>query len=780
MKLINYLLNKKIQVILFLVIVSVPAIYFYAHIQFEEGIEIWFEKNDPDIEYYREFRRKFGNEEMVVIVNPNENIFSNESFTFYRNLTDKLEELPFVQRVTSISNTDRIKATEEVYDGRREKIISIRKMLKDRQYTEDEIEKLKKDISKNPLYVRKIISPDERAAIITIELEPVTLKQKKVVIHKIRQTVKQIAPDRLFYFGGAPVTETEFTTISQSDQKFFIPITVILIFFILLIMLRNFFLSVIILVLIEMVTSWTLGLYVALGFNMNIVAIIIVPVLLSIIVANSIHVIIHYFEERMNHPPDSDSRKILLDALRYVARPCFFTAATTCIGFLSFLTSPVKPVKVLGVFIAIGVSLAFSVIIVVIPVLLYSFPALGRRHITFAPSSVSLPPFLNRIIESVNKFFSMKAMLESIHSFTVRFHRYIVLASVFILAFAIIGITRIQIETDLTKYLPGDHWLVGNINKITDIMGGITPVVTIIKAKDEKDDFSNPHALRKLEEADKKILSNVKDFTDSNSINLYLKEMNRAFNDGNYVFFAIPDKRVDVKDYLELINGKTRRQYISSDYKEAKLMFYQRQVPATVSRKNRDHYMKILGEILGDRWEFRATGTGPLYNAMESNLMTSQIKSFSVAFVLISIMMFIITRSLRLGIISMLPNILPILLTGGIMGWFGIYLDVATVMIGAIAMGIVVDDTIHFVTRFSYEFSKGLDPSVAIQNTLNVAGRPIVITSIILISGFLVLVTGSAVPIVNFGLISSISIFLALLGDLFILPAIIMLWKPKL
>jgi hypothetical protein len=165
---------------------------------------------------------------------------------------------------------------------------------------------------------------------------------------------------------------------------------------------------------------------------------------------------------------------------------------------------------------------------------------------------------------------------------------------------------------------------------------------------------------------------------------------------------------------------------------------------------------------------------------MDRNLKISQIRSFASALILITIMMFFVCRDMKLTLISLIPNLFPIIVTFGIMGWFNIPLDAATIMIASVTIGLSVDDTIHFITWFRRSREAGMDTRESVLQSFKDAGKPIVMTSVVLCLSYLVLITASVKPIIAFGSLASLAMFFALVGVLFILPALILIIKPDI
>ena len=199
---------------------------------------------------------------------------------------------------------------------------------------------------------------------------------------------------------------------------------------------------------------------------------------------------------------------------------------------------------------------------------------------------------------------------------------------------------------------------------------------------------------------------------------------------------------------------------------------------AEKAKKLLERLKGILEGIFTGPVQADLTGIVPIWIKLDTYLLSSQIRSFSIAAIGIFIMMCLLLRSVRVGLLSMIPNLLPILVTMGVMGWTGIRLDTATIMITSVALGIAVDDTIHFLARFKMELENCGDYDEAIHRTIRSVGRAIVFTSIILFWGFITLTLGNFKPTIYFGFLTSLTMLVALIGDVFLLPVLLKIFRP--
>jgi len=329
------------------------------------------------------------------------------------------------------------------------------------------------------------------------------------------------------------------------------------------------------------------------------------------------------------------------------------------------------------------------------------------------------------------------------------------------------------------KYFPKENDIKQDQQFVEKHLGGIVPVVLRVQATGEGADFSHTESIQLLDEVQNHILSNIDNFTSAFSIADIFKEINRAFNGGSEKFYRVPEKDLDVMDYYELSPSEEIDRLVSPDHKEAVVTFmtvWQSLEKARSVYRFIDDYM---AEKVKGRFTYEMTGYRSLMMSMGVKMKESQLRSLFVAFVIVFFMMYWVCRSFSLTLFAMIPNVLPIVMIYGIMGWFGIAVDIVTLMVGSIVMGIAVDDTVHFIIWFRRHMAREATIESALLKSFRDVGKPIVITTIVLFLGFIIFIFGTMVPTRFFGVLVAFSILFALLGDFFILPAVILIFKPR-
>ncbi|MBU0992653.1 MAG: MMPL family transporter [Proteobacteria bacterium] len=759
-RIFRYILSKHRLILLSIIILTIPMTYFFSRQTYENNLDIYFEKDDPDLLAYKKFQVQYGNDEMIFIVFKKENIFTIKNVALVRELSASLRELKGVQRVFSIADVEEALAENDT--------IRFRKMIPEGDNALDAktLENVKHRMLGNRAIVNSLISQDGTTTTIAAELKGMPLNKKKDVLTKIRETAELVNAGRAdLRFAGTAFIETRMNDLSQRDFWIFTPVTLAMIFVVMLVLVRNIKLTILCQVNMLITVFWSIGLFVMCGESFNLITDIMGATLLAIAVEDSVHILSEYNDEFSLF---NDPELTIANTLRRVWFPCLFTSLTNAVGFVTFSGGKIRPTRILGIYTAIGVVIAYILSFVLIPALLSRY---GKKI------KIKVPPrhepdddhrSHDRFLSLIIRFFE----------FGADHYRMVNLILVVITAFSIIGISRIKFETNMMNYLPENESIKGDVEFVEKNLGGTVPFVMLISAKSDADNFTKPKSLRMLDEVQKHLMEVVPQFTTCVSIVDYIKEIHRAFNNGDEGFYAVPENTSDISDYYELGEEDVLTRLISEDRNETRISFQSKWDTNETAQRMHTKIESYMMKKLGDQYTYKITGLSAMYVGMEINLKESQIMSFIPAFLMISVMMFFICRTLPLTIISLIPNLFPIYVSLGLMGWFGIPLDVATIMIANVVIGIAVDDTIHIMVWFRRHIAAGMDYRSAITRTFRDCGKSITITSIVLFLGFMVLSLGSLTPTRVFGVLTALSMLLAIIGEIFT-SSLIMQFKPR-
>ncbi len=723
-------------------------------LKIDNSMEVWFRDDDPDWLSYKKFQEKFEGDEFIVVALPDDNIFSPEILKKIKGLTNKFSELPYIIEAISLTNIDYFQGDNG--------ILKISEMFEKIPDDPAELLETKEKVLKNPLYTGNVISEDGKTAAILIRVE----KQPQGIPYQRQLTdlVYKICGDESeggkykFHVSGAPILMGLEDKATQDDSIREYALLFLMIVLFLYFVYRRIIYVVIPLTVIAIANIWIHGIINICGSTYNMITNIIAVLVMVIGIADSMHFISEYDRDvkdgKKNTIAAADTLKILL-------KPLFFACITTVVGFMSMGVTPLKALTDFGIYSGIAILFAFIINVILLTIWLSSLDekvtSVHRKH----RNSIG-QKFINWVSDFNKKHVKINLVFAVV---------------IFLVSFT--GLVRIETNTHEIKYFKEDHPIRISTEFIEKNLTGTIPLEIMLTGPE--DSFRDPATLRRIEELQahiKKISGMQKTF----SVVDYLKEINRVIHDENPEFYRIPDSANAVSQLLLLTEGDNNEieQYVNlSDFKIARIHSRLNYVDTDTMQAIVDSIDKKIKELFNSgAVRAEITGMIPMYLHATDYLIDSQISGFGTALITITIIIMILVRSIKLGLIAMVPNVIPIFLTFGIMGWLNIYLDLGTVLIASIAIGLADDDTIHFLTRFKHFFDRKRNYDEAVQSTFKTAGLEIVDSSTVLFFGFGALTISTFVPAVNFGILCCITMASAIIADLFVTPALLKIFKP--
>lgn len=762
-RLVEFMVRRRGRVVAVIGLITVLAGLFAAKVTFDSSIEIWFLESDPALVSYRKFLKRFGADEITVIGLFADDVFQPDVLKALDRISRAAEKAPHAYRVRSLANI-RVFGWQKKQPGDEEGVgggIAIEELIKKIPEDAAGIAELRQRALGNTLLVDNLVSKDGKAAAVVIELSPKgnTFEGKIAQLDAIREILaKEKVPGLKFRLGGSPPLDDAFLNASKADMTLLAPLGAFLVVLMTFIVFRRLSSAMIPLVVVAFASIWTVGLMGALGYQFNIVSSALVSLLMAVGVADSIHVLAEYYRQLMN---GKQRQEAVRQTIAHLITPCFFTSITTAAGLASLLVSDLRPIREFGLMAAAGVMFAFLLSITLVPAVL---------------QYVNPPPerFFERQRQGV-----MAKLLVAMGRPAAVVRVVVVGVSIGLSFAAALWLPKLEVGANALNYFRDDAQIRVDSLAIDKALGGSTSVEFLVRTA-EKGGLKDPKLLKRIDEFSR-WLESLRGVTRSLSIIESLKELNRVLNGGKKAEVKLPTTRPMAAQYYLLMEGEDDfDKMVQEDYSVARLT-------ARVGMTEGGylaHQLPLIAEELKTRFnrdglEFVMTGFIKLMSNMEIYLLGSQIRSFSVAFAVISLMMLFLLRSFRLTIFALIPNFLPVFWGLGAMVFLKIPLDPGTVMIGSIALGLVVDDTVHFLARLRMHLKAGAELSDAIAHTMNETGRPIVITSVILAVSFAVLAFGNFAPNAHFGVVSAVVIVLAVLADLLLLPAAMLMVRPK-
>ena len=501
-------------------------------------------------------------------------------------------------------------------------------------------------------------------------------------------------------------------------------------------------------------TGWPIDLSLYIAFGLVSVAAI----------ADVVHVLSGYL---FFHQQGKQHSEVMRSVFSKTALACLLTSITTAIGVFSLFFIKLRVIQTMGLLSGIGVMFAFLLTIFLLPVLLNWFPP--------RPPKSNEKPKVTLLLRVV------KHLLNGIERVSTEYPKGVIVLFAAAGLLLILGIARIEIDTVFSEYYPPESPVRKTINLIDEQFLG-TGNMEILLETETEGVFRDPEMLFALEEVKQWIETSYPKLVTHNwTLNNQLKQTHRKLNENREEYYTVPDNPQLVSQLLVLIEGgdyENLERLVSLDYANTRMSISLK----TIGSKKSVELLKVVQPgiekillPLKERYpELKVTLTGGVgaWARVFDAISWSQIQSFGLAFLIISLIMFGIFGSVKLGLVAILPNTFPMLTVFGLMGWLDFNLDITTLMTAPIIIGIAVDDTIHFITHYRLSLLKGASISEAIHATLHEVGQAIIFTTLILMSIFLFFIPVSHVGVSRFSILAVIAVFSALLADLFLLPAL--------
>jgi len=699
--------------------------------------------DDPAASLFKNIGNDFGGNEMGMIVLESDNVFKNDLLKHVKQITDSLKITHGVSTVTSLTNILDIKSTEEG--------IEIGKLVDDYNLPESQsqLDSLKSYVFSKEMYKGAIVSEDGTATVIMFTLLPDADKQ--AVAKEIKEKTEALNLPEIIYFGGLPFMVNDVSDLIISDIVWLLPIVFIVIALILYISFKSLRGVIMPLLTAGIAVIWTVGIMVTAGHELTIILNIVPIILLAVGSAYTIHVI-----NSFNVSKTTDINQTIIKALGYVIIPVVLAAVTTAIGFVSFvLGAYLTMIRDFGIFTAIGVMVSLILAIFFVPALTSVFSKNDNKKTADLTekktilSHVILQPLSNLLFKHPKYIFSIWGIL---------------------MVISIVGMFLIKTSTNMADYFKKDNPTRISEDLMQKKFGGSFPVFVVFDG-----DVQSPEVLKTMIKTEQ-FMKQDPNISITQSVADLIEQMNDAMLEGK----KIPDDRTKIEQLWFLLDGQDiMPQLVSEDLDRGIIQ----SKFASVENKEIEAFTKKMQQFIeensNENCKIELTGMPSVYVRLNDSLIKSQFSSLLIALVLVVLIVGLIFRSFSKGIYATIPIIATILVLFGFMGFTGIPLDIATVLVGSIALGIGIDYSIHFISGFNAHLKENGDAEKAIEKTLLSSGKAIIINVTSVAAGFLVLLFSQLVPLQNFGLLVAISMFGSGLGSLTLLPVILILANRK-
>ena len=711
----------------------------------------YFWHDDPHLVRFDAFERRFGNDDAVVVaVHSPSGIFDADSVGLLRELTERMWRVPEVIRVDSLSNYNWVHAKGDD--------IVVEPLLPD-TVTPQLLEERKRVALGHEVIPDYLVSRDGNTALVFARVKPGidAPPDAPVITHAVEKLVAELnRTDHVLHVAGGPPLTTAFAEVATSDVSRLFPMAVLVASVFLFLILRSLAGVLLPLLVVFLSIGASFGFAGWTGIVLTNMSTVIPSIMIAVAVADGVHILHAYFRARTE---GQDRRAATRYSLEKNMLPTFLTSTTTAIGFITFVTANLKPLSGMGVMAAFGTMLAWVLTYLLLGPLLVLIPLRARK----------LPPEAQPLSERVSGRYT---------AFLVRNRRTVLtLATVVAVVSLALSATN-EVNSDPLKYFRA-HVPVRMANHFVEEHVGSARGVELVIDAGKEDGVKDPAFLRGVEQLQRWV-EEQQGVTRALSLVDVIKQTNRSLNGDDPKAYRIPDNKEAVGQMLFLYSMNLPQGMDLNDRVTLRNDALRMTVLSRISTSREIMQLCDAAEAKARSLGLNAHATGKfmLYNAMNGYVVNSFVLSFSQSVLLIGLMMVIFLRSVKLGIIAMIPNVLPIVIGGAFLKLIGQPLDLGTVLVASVCLGIAVDDTIHVLANFQRLRRQGRSDFEALREVFAHTAPALLSTTAILVLTFGTFVTANFTPNVYFGVLTALILATALLVDMTLTPVLLVKKAP--
>jgi predicted RND superfamily exporter protein len=733
-------------VLFFVVAFSILCAFKIQDLKFDYDFEAFFPNEDNELGLYETHRNRFewDNEFVLLGLENKAGIFKKDFLQKVELLSDELKKLTYVDRIISPTNIKNISLSG---------LAPVQKRL---LHIEDE--SLYKDDSINiyntPELIGSFFPKDAKSISIFIKTEEGLNKVKSdSLARNIEKAFTKYHFDDI-HFVGRIVAQDVYLKNLEKEFVYFLSISFVLVILFLWLSFRSIYGIVVPLTIVIISIFWTLGIMAMLHKSLDIMTVMLPTMIFIAGMSDVVHFFSKHFEELAK---GTEKQKIYPLILKEVGFPTFLTLITTVVGFLSLLFSSIKPIKDFGIYTSVGIVIAFCLTYTLLPALLYFFT----------------PKKLVSVHTHDNKTYNV---MRSILFWIFRNQKTIVVTSCLLVALSIIGVYNIKVNNILLEDLSDNVKIKQDFKFFDKYYSGARPLEFAVEIKNKNKTVWDYDIMKQLNLVDE-FLKKEYHAGFMYSPAMLTKSINKALNDetsGEGKFPNQEDYEAVKKQLIENKKNKDIKRIITIDGRYARINGKICDVGSIIVNEQNKRFKEFIQKnINSNDIEIKITGAAHLVDRNNEYMVSNMTQGFLFSIIVIALLTYFLHRSWRMVLVFILPNFIPLLIIAGIMGFAGIELKAATSLVFSIAFGVATDDTIHFISRLKIELGYGKSLIYAFKRTYFETGKPIVLTTFILMGGFVSLMVSDFQSTFYFGFLICITIIIAVIADFFLLPVLL-------
>ncbi len=711
--------------------------------------------DDPDMVYFKQFRETFGEDGNIMALGVQDSsIYKLEQFRKFSTLVTDLQNKEGIKNVLGLPNLQKLEKNNE------KRAFELKPVFESIPEDQQTLDSLLKGAASLKFYSGQLMNSENGATLILVTVDKDILNSKNrdqlvhFVIDKGESFEKETGID--VHFAGLPYSRSITTSKIKAELNMFLVLSVLVTGVVLFLFFRSFKAVFFPLIIIGVVVVWVLGTLALLEYRITLLTGLIPPIIVVIGIPNSVYMLNRYHLEYSEH---GDQMKALSRIIRKIGVVTFITNLTTAVGFFVLVTTQINILVEFGIVAGINILATFVVSIILIPGVFSLYKPPSQKHL---------------------KHLNFKMLDWAIKKIDVMVHSYkplIFIVTVIVGVVSAYGLTKIKAVSYMVDDIPENSPLKNDLAFFEQNFSGVMPLEVIVDTGDKKG-VQNLRNLRKINEFES-FISSLEGISQPVSVVSFAKAARQAFYNQSEAFYSLPSNR-DLGFIMRYLSeGETEelsQSFIDSTGQYVRVSLKMADIGSSkLDSLVNDVIAPQIDSIFADsKMDVNVTGTTLMFIKGNKFLIKNLLTSMLIAFIIIAFIMGLLFRNLKMIMISIVPNVIPLLITAGIMGYFGIPLKPSTALIFSIVFGISVDDSIHFLAKYRQElFAQQFNVSEAISKSIRETGSSMIYTSIILFCGFIIFVLSEFGGTIALGKLTSITLFFAMLTNVIVLPALI-------
>ena len=751
----NFILKNRIVIIIMITALTV----FMAQKGREAKLSYSMAKllpNDHQVSVdYNDFLNKYGSQNVLVIAVEDSLITTLSHLKKWDKVSESIKNINGIEQIISFSNLPILQKDAD------EKKFTVKKWFSEGIQTEEEFQKALTIYQSQPFFKGLINSEDNKVTtlLITLDEEMIRSSKREILISSIKDLVDNYSTDFgvKAHYSGLPYIRTVHSVKVKNEISMFILFTLLITALILYLFFRSFkaTISSIIVVIIGVIFSF--GSIALMGYEISILMALVPPVLIVIGIPNCIFLINKFHSEFRLSKNKEDA---LSKMIQKIGNITLLTNVTTASGFAAFILTNSETLQEFGVIASLNILFIFLLSLFIIPIYFSFSSAPKKRHTQHLDKK-----WINNLVQYLAYLVKYK-----------RKHIYVITVVLIVVGF--FGIIQLKTTGNITEDLPKEQALYQDLKFLESNFGGVLPLEVLVNTK-KKNGLLKSYNLRKIEKLSD-VLETYPEFSKPSSYIDAVKYSKQAFYNGDSTYYSLPnsqEQRVILSYLKNSSEGLGFGNLLMDSLKqEARISLRVADISTSKMDSIFDSLLPKINEIFDpEKYDVTITGASIVFLNGTKFLIKNLVLSLLLVIILISIFMAWMFNSFRMVVVSIIPNLIPLLLTGAIMGYFGIALKPSTILVFSIAFGISVDDTIHFLAKYRQELlMNNWNIRKSVFSALNETGVSMFYTSVVLFFGFFIFVASDFGGTIALGLLVSITLMLAMLSNLLLLPALLL------